>query len=765
MALKSTKKPRRTDPRKLAPLGRVYPWQRLGRKKMALGLLMAMGFAVLAAAVVHYARSQPIYRVGQVADRSIYARVELVWIDREETEREIKKERDETPSAYKLNTLFLDQFRQELITLPGNVANAESVRDVLPALVNKFGLYKSTLIELKTFQNEGQSTAEWQTLVDGFFAKLREQEILRSTDYQDEQSNRAKEISRTTASGRKITTSDFVLINLANEKEVKDWVRDAATSFPEEIRDSLAYYYLAVKEPTYVLDEEATEQAKLVAAEAVMPVPRTFRPDGEPMVPAGKELDDAEYRVLALERETYLASLDPIERLLHTSGPVALVVLVTVGLVGAVMAMRRRIAENTLRGLALGLLLSSCLLLAVLVRFSGANVTIAAAVGATLLAAVIITIAYDQMFALVVATLLSILVALALQLSMGALVVTLAGCVVGIAQLREVRQRGKLTRAALVTGLVVAVGVWGAGLTERNLYADWYYPLIGESLWGLIAALAVGFFVLGVLPFIERAFKVTTAMTLLEWSDVNQPLLRRLAQAAPGTYNHSLSVATIAEAAADAIGANGLLVRVGAYYHDIGKMNKPQYFVENQAGGPNRHAKLSPAMSLLIIVGHVKDGMEMAREYRLPPILHHFIESHHGTTLVEYFYHTARQRTAEDPGAAQPSEFEFRYPGPKPTTREAAILLLSDSVEAGCRTMNDPTAGRIEQFVHNVAMKRLMDGQFAECGLTLAELARVEAALTKSLCGIYHSRIAYPTEEKTAGPHAQPRTAGPSAAG
>jgi hypothetical protein len=256
----------------------------------------------------------------------------------------------------------------------------------------------------------------------------------------------------------------------------------------------------------------------------------------------------------------------------------------------------------------------------------------------------------------------------------------------------------------------------------------------------------VGFFVLGVLPFIERSFKVTTSMTLLELCDVNQPLLRRLAQVAPGTYNHSLTLASMAEAAAEAIGANGLACRVGAYYHDIGKINKPRYFIENQGGGPNKHDKLSPAMSLLIIVGHVKDGVEMAREFGLPRVIQHFIESHHGTTLVEYFYHAARQRQGDDD---QPSEMEFRYPGPKPQTREAAILLLCDSVEAAMRSMAEPTAGRIEQFVHQMAMKRLMDGQFDRCNLTLEELHRIEQAITKTLCGIYHGRIAYPSASKS----------------
>ena len=235
-------------------------------------------------------------------------------------------------------------------------------------------------------------------------------------------------------------------------------------------------------------------------------------------------------------------------------------------------------------------------------------------------------------------------------------------------------------------------------------------------------------------------------MTLKELNDASHPLLQRLAQEAPGTYQHSLRIADMAEAAADTIGADGLFCRVGAMYHDIGKINKPMYFIENQGGGPNRHDKLTPAMSLLIIVGHVKDGIEMAREYGLPPTLRHFIESHHGTTLVEYFYHAAKKQTSEQ-DKPEPSEFEFRYPGPKPQTKEAAIMLLCDGIEGAARALPEPTPVRLEQVVNNMARKRLMDGQFDECNLTLSELHRIEKSIVKTLCAVYHGRIAYPGGE------------------
>src|SRR5690606_7304825 len=254
-----------------------------------------------------------------------------------------------------------------------------------------------------------------------------------------------------------------------------------------------------------------------------------------------------------------------------------------------------------------------------------------------------------------------------------------------------------------------------------------------------------GYFIWGSLPIVESTFGVITDISLLEMSDPSHPLLQELVRRAPGTYNHSISVASIAESAAEAIAANGLLVRVGAYFHDIGKMLKPQYFIENvQAGGESRHTHLAPAMSTLIIIGHVKDGVDLAEQYNLPQQLIDFIEQHHGTTLVEYFYHEAARLAEESPDRkSDAEEASFRYPGPKPQTKEAGVLMLADACESASRALTDPTAKRLETLVHDILMKRLLDNQFSQCHLTLAELRIVEKSLSKSLIGIYHGRIKY----------------------
>jgi putative nucleotidyltransferase with HDIG domain len=266
-----------------------------------------------------------------------------------------------------------------------------------------------------------------------------------------------------------------------------------------------------------------------------------------------------------------------------------------------------------------------------------------------------------------------------------------------------------------------------------------------DALYNGLFAVFAGVLMLGLLPFIESLFGVQTELSLLELGDVAHPLLQELVRRAPGTYNHSINVASIAEAAAESIGAKGLLVRVGAYFHDIGKMLKPGYFVENQGHDANRHESLVPAMSTLIIIAHIKDGADLARQHRLPKPIIDFIEQHHGTTLVEYFF----RRAAEANGGTEVDESNFRYPGPKPQTKEAAVLMLADAVEGACRTLVEPTPARIESLVHDIAMKRLLDGQFDACGLTLQELATIEDSLVKSLTAVYHGRVKYP-DQRTA---------------
>jgi hypothetical protein len=272
--------------------------------------------------------------------------------------------------------------------------------------------------------------------------------------------------------------------------------------------------------------------------------------------------------------------------------------------------------------------------------------------------------------------------------------------------------------------------------------------LIQGAGWFGFCTVIAGVIMTGLLPFIEKAYDIQTDLSLLELGDARHPLLQQLAQDAPGTYNHSINIASLAEAAAEAIGANGLLLRVGAYFHDIGKMTQPEYFVENQGSDESRHESLLPAMSTLVIIAHVKDGGDLARQHHLPRTIIDFIEQHHGTTLVEYFYDQASKRSEDDPDT-EVDETSFRYPGPKPQTKEAGVMMVADAVESASRTLVDPAPARIESLVHDIVLKRLLDGQFDDCGLTLRELHLIQDSLVKSLRAGYHSRITYP-DQRTA---------------
>lgn len=258
-------------------------------------------------------------------------------------------------------------------------------------------------------------------------------------------------------------------------------------------------------------------------------------------------------------------------------------------------------------------------------------------------------------------------------------------------------------------------------------------------------------FILFTYPIIllfEKIFGVTTDFTLLELGDTNQPLLKELMNKAPGTFHHSLQVANLSEAAASSINANPLLVRVGALYHDIGKMVKPEYFVENQAGGFNEHDKLKPQMSAMVIKSHVSEGVKMARDYNLPKVIIDFIETHHGTSVIRYFFEKAKANE-EEVEKDTPIEETFRYDGPLPSTKETGILLLADGIEAASRAMKNPTYSKLESLVNRMVDDRVSEGQLSHSPLTFHDLHEIKESFISILVGVYHSRIEYPDDEKT----------------
>lgn len=320
-----------------------------------------------------------------------------------------------------------------------------------------------------------------------------------------------------------------------------------------------------------------------------------------------------------------------------------------------------------------------------------------------------------------------------------AVFIFMTACSVAILLANKARKRTQVIQAAAIAGILQLISLILLEHFWVNQSQRYLIILINGLLSGVIA--------LGILPFFEYILQTVTNVSLLELADLNHPILQRLILEAPGTYHHSLIVGNLSDSACAAIGANGLLARIGAYYHDIGKLQKPEYFIENQNIDKNKHDTLSATMSKLIIMNHVKEGLDLAKKYALSPALWDFIQQHHGSSLVYYFYRRALEGKEED---QEISEEGFRYPGPKPNTRETAVVLLADSVEAATRSLKNPTPDKIEGLVHKIINNKFIDGQLDECELTLKDIEKISSTFTKILSGIYHSRLDYIQENKKA---------------
>ena len=320
-------------------------------------------------------------------------------------------------------------------------------------------------------------------------------------------------------------------------------------------------------------------------------------------------------------------------------------------------------------------------------------------------------------------------------------VMTILGGITGIYMCSRAEQRNSLVWAGVGVSFTNLLCIFGIEIASSG---NWYSAL-NMSAWGIGSGLLSGIFLLGTLPVWENLFGIVTPIKLVELANPNHPALKRLLMEAPGTYHHSIIVANLAENAADAIGADGLLTRVGAYYHDIGKLKRPFYFKENQIASGNPHDKLSPTLSTRIITSHTKDGIELAKKYKVPKVIQDFILQHHGTTTAAYFYHKALESDKD----GRVNQEDFRYSGPKPKTRETAIVMMADTVEAAIRALPDPTQGKVEGLIRKLIKGKLDDGQLDDCHLTLKDLNTVAIAFSGAMAGIFHERIEYPNLHET----------------
>ncbi len=355
--------------------------------------------------------------------------------------------------------------------------------------------------------------------------------------------------------------------------------------------------------------------------------------------------------------------------------------------------------------------------------------------------AMLMTILINHKVSLVVNLLNLVFVSIIVGFNPSVIVISIIGIVLGATALKKVQQRNDIIYSTLYMTVILLIITLTIGMISSNNLKE---NLI-QTGYTIIAILLSGILAVGLLPFFESIFDVVTNIKLLELSNPNQPLMKKLLMEAPGTYHHSMMVANLAEAAAEAVGGNPVIARVGAYYHDIGKTKRPYFFGENQIGRENPHDKITPNLSALIILSHTKDGIELAKEHNIPQVIQDIIVQHHGTTLVKYFYYKSKNES-EKPEEIK--EEDFRYSGPIPNTKESGILMLADSVEASVRSIPEPTKGKIEEMVNNIIKDKLNSKQLIDCDLTLKDIEIIRKSFLKTLEGIYHHRVEYPTEKK-----------------
>ncbi len=751
---KSSTTARRRDVRKSVPRPGPKWVQMLRRREVGwAALYIAMLLAVAGPVSLWLGGSMHHYPT-EVLTKPIIVRIEFVREDIQRTQQLRDAARRNLPAYYFADKAYRESLTARLHDLL-TLTRYETLDEVPTEYREQVKLTELVLHELRGYVENSVPTEQWKEDTHRFIQELFELAVLDPAESHPNDGPVGTVpitiVHPDPAPGKRIeqTLYERRILLLADTKGLRGQIKTATRFFygKEHLRNSVVELVMHQLQATYHYDPKLTGIQRDEAAARVEKQELTYPADSV-LFPTGAELTRDDIGLIQSERRAYTDSLTQGQSLLVLLGRLGLILLVGVGVWTYIFYYNDKIVRNPMRGLAITSLVLLCQFMAVALGRAYPQLLPAMTTLPVLMAATVLVIVYDQRFALAMGGFLGLLVLLSLDLSTEHMLVMMSGVGVSVALLREVRSRSKLVTVGLWSGVAMAATVFLASVTTHPLNAPnelWRITMDSAAM-VVTGLLAVGIVQWG-LPAIEKVFRVTTAMTLKELNDASHPLLQRLAQEAPGTYQHSLRIADMSEAAAETIGADGLFCRVGAMYHDIGKINKPMYFIENQGGGPNRHDKLTPAMSLLIIVGHVKDGIEMAREYALPPTLRHFIESHHGTTLVEYFYHAAKKQT-EAQDKPEPSEFEFRYPGPKPQTKEAAIMLLCDCVESAARSLPEPTPVRLEQVVNALARKRLMDGQFDECNLTLSELHKIEESIVKTLRAVYHGRIAYPSDKK-----------------
>lgn len=748
--------------------------QQLAKLLTGRGLIqLAIALASATAIVIIFRGWVPpfAYREAQIPDRDVVARVAFDIVDAQQTKLLRDQRRRETLCYYENRPQPISQMRSalqnQIFALLGDKSIDELPKEQLASLKmltedgtnNPTVTLESALTYFRNLLSDPEQLNKFGPTLQKVLNPISDAGVLKSLGHDSDQGNQRSIMVIPVGS-----PNDEVFVDVSAVRHA-----DIVASLPGKIAEAFQQTYAGPDTPiiaklisNYVVRElpetlsyrsDLSEKARNNAEASVQEALVSYFPTVSKLAIAGQPISRlTNLPLLRAEYDAWVAQLTTGKFLSHLLAFIG--ILLALYVFCGVYIYYQHDGRLLREPLPLLRLVGLCVVTCLFCKLTAPD-PMRAELVPILVCVITMTITFGRQIAILIVTCLAVLTTLALGLDIVELVTLCTGSCAMALFVGRIRTRTKLIYVGLATGAIVflihmsldtVMGRFNAlandATTGTGFLSRFQLVMIESARLAGFAVLASAF-VAWLLPVIERAFGVQTDLSLLELGDASHALLRQLAQRAPGTYNHSINVAAIAEAAADSIGAHGLLTRVGAYFHDIGKMFKPNYFVENQDQGNNCHDALQPAMSTLVIIAHVKDGADLARQHHLPQRIVDFIEQHHGTTLVEYFYREATKRSQDDPNKEEVSETAFRYPGPKPQSLEAAVLMLADSVESASRTLVEPTASRLQNLVDKIAMNKLLDGQFDECGMTLQQLDQVKNSLVKSLTAIYHGRIKY----------------------
>lgn len=495
------------------------------------------------------------------------------------------------------------------------------------------------------------------------------------------------------------------------------------TNLSKSMKDLATSIGITFIKPNLKVDEVRTNELKAQIARDVEPV---IIKKNQNIVTKGEVITST--HIYQMTKAGLLTNNSKVDIAIY-SGVAALVILMEALLILFISNFRKNIYSSNSKLLIIAIIICINGIFAV-----GGNVISGYLIPAGF-AVILMSIIFDPLLAFIITIPSTVIVACITNFNTETVILYLVGSLSGILFSYNVHQRNNFFIGGGVIGLLNGLLIFSMGLINNNSITQ---NLINCAI-GFAGGILSAILAIGILPVFEQLFDIITPMKLLELSNPNQPLLKKMLFEAPGTYHHSVLVGNLAEAAANEIGANAVLTRTGAYYHDIGKIKRPYFFKENQITNDNPHDKITPKLSTLIITSHVKDGLELAAEYKLPGAIRDIITQHHGTTLVRYFYVMAKNNENEEV-----EEASYRYEGPKPNTKESAIVMLADSVEAAVRSMSSPTSADIEKMVNKIVQEKVDDGQLNESDLTLKDIEKTKQSFLKVLEGIFHNRIEYP---------------------